>query len=110
MDCNWDSPPSGTARSAVAWRIWPRRWSAASQERVGCWRETDSFAQESVTFLRPTNPNHSTPVFEANEVRAWNGAEVGLSRNTKLQTWAAIPLRLIVGYGFLAHGYAKLAN
>jgi putative oxidoreductase len=22
--------------------------------------------------------------------------------------WAAIPLRLIVGYGFLAHGYAKL--
>ena len=28
----------------------------------------------------------------------------------RLQRWAAIPLRLIVGYGFLAHGYAKLAN
>jgi putative oxidoreductase len=24
--------------------------------------------------------------------------------------WAALPLRLIVGYGFMAHGYAKLTN
>lgn len=24
--------------------------------------------------------------------------------------WAALPLRLIVGYGFIAHGYAKLMN
>jgi len=24
--------------------------------------------------------------------------------------WAAIPLRAIVGYGFMAHGYAKLVN
>src|SRR5215470_11161939 len=28
----------------------------------------------------------------------------------KLQRWAAIPLRLIVGYGFMAHGYAKIAR
>src|SRR5262245_39309951 len=27
---------------------------------------------------------------------------------TKLERWAAIPLRLIVGYGFIAHGYAKI--
>lgn len=27
-----------------------------------------------------------------------------------LQGWAPIPLRLIVGYGFWAHGYAKLAR
>lgn len=27
-----------------------------------------------------------------------------------LQTWAPIPLRLIVGYGFWAHGYAKLVR
>jgi putative oxidoreductase len=27
-----------------------------------------------------------------------------------LRRWAAIPLRLIVGYGFIEHGYAKLAN
>jgi putative oxidoreductase len=26
------------------------------------------------------------------------------------QTWYAIPLRLIVGYGFMEHGYAKLAR
>lgn len=24
--------------------------------------------------------------------------------------WAALPLRLIVGYGFIAHGYAKITN
>jgi putative oxidoreductase len=27
-----------------------------------------------------------------------------------LQRWAPLPLRLIAGYGFIAHGYAKLAN
>lgn len=26
------------------------------------------------------------------------------------QSWYAIPLRLIVGYGFIVHGYAKLAR
>lgn len=29
---------------------------------------------------------------------------------SKLQRWAALPLRLIVGYGFIAHGYAKVVN
>jgi len=28
----------------------------------------------------------------------------------KLQCWSLLPLRLIVGYGFMAHGYAKLAR
>ena len=27
-----------------------------------------------------------------------------------LQRWAPLPLRLIVGYGFMAHGYAKLIH
>jgi putative oxidoreductase len=27
---------------------------------------------------------------------------------SRLQRWAAIPLRVIVGYGFMAHGYAKI--
>lgn len=27
-----------------------------------------------------------------------------------LQRWAPIPLRLIVGYGFIAHGYSKLVH
>jgi putative oxidoreductase len=29
---------------------------------------------------------------------------------TSLARWAPIPLRLIVGYGFMEHGYAKLAR
>lgn len=29
---------------------------------------------------------------------------------SKLQRWSAIPLRVIVGYGFIAHGYAKVMN
>jgi len=29
---------------------------------------------------------------------------------SKLERWAPIPLRLIVGYGFMAHGYAKIVN
>lgn len=28
----------------------------------------------------------------------------------QLQSWYAVPLRLIVGYGFMEHGYAKLAR
>jgi putative oxidoreductase len=27
-----------------------------------------------------------------------------------LAEWAALPLRFIVGYGFMAHGYAKIVN
>src|SRR3954469_12850861 len=27
-----------------------------------------------------------------------------------VRQWAALPLRLIVGYGFIAHGYAKVMN
>lgn len=29
---------------------------------------------------------------------------------SKTKRWTAIPLRLIVGYGFMAHGYAKILN
>ena len=29
---------------------------------------------------------------------------------SSLRRWSAIPLRLIVGYGFIAHGYAKVIN
>src|SRR5436190_20433791 len=31
-------------------------------------------------------------------------------RAAGFRDWAALPLRLIVGYGFIAHGYAKVAN
>src|SRR5258708_37950066 len=29
---------------------------------------------------------------------------------SKLGSWAATPLRLIVGYGFMEHGYAKIVK
>jgi len=29
---------------------------------------------------------------------------------SELQRWSTVPLRLIVGYGFIAHGYAKIMN
>src|SRR5262252_9535433 len=32
------------------------------------------------------------------------------SMQSKLERWAALPLRLIVGYGFMAHGYAKIVK
>ena len=35
---------------------------------------------------------------------AWLTNRVGLAR------WAPLPLRLIVGYGFIAHGYAKIVK
>lgn len=34
----------------------------------------------------------------------WIEGSPGMAR------WSALPLRLIVGYGFIAHGYAKIAN
>src|SRR5215471_3004047 len=33
-----------------------------------------------------------------------------IGRASTLQQWSALPLRLIVGYGFIAHGYAKVMN
>jgi putative oxidoreductase len=30
--------------------------------------------------------------------------------DSRLQRWSAFPLRLIVGYGLIAHGYAKVMN
>jgi putative oxidoreductase len=33
-----------------------------------------------------------------------------LSHETLWQKWAPLPLRLIIGYGFLAHGWAKLSR
>ena len=35
---------------------------------------------------------------------------MGGQRTAALQRWGAIPLRLIVGYGFMAHGVAKIVN
>jgi uncharacterized membrane protein YphA (DoxX/SURF4 family) len=36
--------------------------------------------------------------------------DFALNLQTKIARWAPIPLRLIVGYGFMEHGYAKLSK
>ena len=36
--------------------------------------------------------------------------DFALSLPTPIARWAPIPLRLIVGYGFMEHGYAKLSK
>jgi putative oxidoreductase len=33
-----------------------------------------------------------------------------VERERVFRKWAPLPLRVVVGYGFMAHGYAKLAN
>src|SRR5689334_8257589 len=33
-----------------------------------------------------------------------------IAARSTLRRWAVVPLRLIVGYGFIAHGYAKVVN
>ena len=32
------------------------------------------------------------------------------NKPTTLRRWSAVPLRLIVGYGFIVHGYSKIVN
>ena len=35
---------------------------------------------------------------------------IGLAGSSTIARWAPIPLRLIVGYGFMVHGFAKLSR
>jgi putative oxidoreductase len=40
----------------------------------------------------------------------WSDLLFGLPERFRLSRWALIPLRLIVGYGFMEHGFAKLSK
>ena len=40
----------------------------------------------------------------------WRDLPIDLISRSSLARWAPIPLRLIVGYGFMEHGFAKLAR
>ena len=40
----------------------------------------------------------------------WRDLPIDLISKSPLARWAPVPLRLIVGYGFMEHGYAKLAR
>jgi putative oxidoreductase len=40
----------------------------------------------------------------------WRELPIDLISRSPLARWAPVPLRLIVGYGFMQHGFAKLAR
>jgi putative oxidoreductase len=40
----------------------------------------------------------------------WRDLPIDLISRSPISRWAPIPLRLIVGYGFMEHGFAKLAR
>src|SRR6516164_7910554 len=40
----------------------------------------------------------------------WRGLPIDLISRSRIARWAPLPLRLIVGYGFMEHGLAKLAR
>src|SRR5215471_18550373 len=40
----------------------------------------------------------------------WRDLPIDLISRSSITRWAPIPLRLIVGYGFMEHGFAKLAR
>jgi putative oxidoreductase len=41
---------------------------------------------------------------------AWRDLPIDLISRSSIARWSPIPLRLIVGYGFMEHGFAKLAR
>ena len=40
----------------------------------------------------------------------WRNLHIDLISGSPIARWAPLPLRLIVGYGFMEHGFAKLAR
>src|SRR6185436_5444698 len=42
--------------------------------------------------------------------RSWRDFPIDLISRTPIARWNPVPLRLIVGYGFMEHGFAKLAR
>ena len=40
----------------------------------------------------------------------WRHFPIDLFSRSPIARWAPVPLHLIVGYGFMEHGYAKLAR
>src|SRR5580700_9488592 len=40
----------------------------------------------------------------------WRNLPIDLISRSPIARWAPVPLRLIVGYGFMEHGFAKLAR
>jgi putative oxidoreductase len=52
---------------------------------------------------------HSTNYIQRRSL-TWRDFPIDLISRSPIARWAPVPLRLIVGYGFMEHGFAKLAR
>ena len=59
-------------------------------------------------FYRPAPGGPTAP--SGKPSLTWRDLPVALISRSPIARWAPIPLRLIVGYGFMEHGFAKLAR
>lgn len=56
-------------------------------------------------------PNRARGIFPpAAAITEWRPLVSSGTAASTVGRWSAVPLRLIVGYGFVAHGYAKVVN
>src|SRR6267378_3040537 len=51
-----------------------------------------------------------TAIYVERPLPRWRDLPIDLISRSPIARWAPIPLRLIVGYGFMEHGFAKLAR
>ena len=70
-------------------------WTTSRSERI----TIDSHGAYGVAGERSRKKSASSPALKE-----------GSLKKPAIAHWAALPLRLIVGYGFVAHGYAKIAK
>jgi putative oxidoreductase len=54
-------------------------------------------AEKTMSYMRMRSP-------------MWRDLPIDLLSRSPIARWAPVPLRLIVGYGFMEHGFAKLAR
>jgi putative oxidoreductase len=57
----------------------------------------DHRGRETMSYIRIRSP-------------MWRDLAIDLISRSQIARWAPVPLRLIVGYGFMEHGFAKLAR
>src|SRR5262245_732668 len=49
--------------------------------------------------------------FDSDSLAHWREVEMlGLPNETRWRQWAPLPLRLVIGFGFVEHGWAKLSR
>jgi hypothetical protein len=96
---------------------------SANWHRTGCRRLLDDrsrFASHTRSTAmklyryRPVPGGLNAPIKSTSYIgelsRTWRDLPIDLISRSPIARWAPIPLRLIVGYGFMEHGFAKLAR